>query len=76
MYTGFIKPDVWPEHQFGRPGVAKAISVRCPSRLIANAWKTPCQAAGCPGRIPHDLRRTADATIMLGDVAWESWSWP
>jgi integrase len=23
------------------------------------AWKNACRAAGCPGRIPHDLRRTA-----------------
>jgi integrase len=23
------------------------------------AWKNACVAAGCPGRIPHDLRRTA-----------------
>jgi integrase len=23
------------------------------------AWKIACRAAGCPGRIPHDLRRTA-----------------
>ncbi len=23
------------------------------------AWKTACVAAGCPGRIPHDLRRSA-----------------
>lgn len=23
------------------------------------AWKTACDAAGCPGRIPHDFRRTA-----------------
>jgi integrase len=23
------------------------------------AWRTACREAGCPGRIPHDLRRTA-----------------
>jgi integrase len=23
------------------------------------SWKIACRAAGCPGRIPHDLRRTA-----------------
>jgi hypothetical protein len=26
---------------------------------FAKAWKSACRAAGCPGRIPHDLRRTA-----------------
>ncbi len=31
-------------------------------RLITSftkAWKLACRQAGCPGRIPHDLRRTA-----------------
>ena len=26
---------------------------------FGKAWKAPCKAAGCPGKIPHDLRRTA-----------------
>jgi len=26
---------------------------------FSKAWKSACRAAGCPGRIPHDLRRTA-----------------
>jgi integrase len=26
---------------------------------FAKAWKSAYRAAGCPGRIPHDLRRTA-----------------
>jgi integrase len=32
-----------------------------PKRICAftKAWKTACRTAGCPGRIPHDLRRTA-----------------
>lgn len=30
-----------------------------PIRSLNNAWDTACVAAGCPGRIPHDLRRTA-----------------
>ena len=28
-------------------------------RNFRGAWKTAVTAAGCPGRIPHDLRRTA-----------------
>jgi hypothetical protein len=32
-----------------------------PKRISAftKAWKNACLSAGCPGRIPHDLRRTA-----------------
>jgi integrase len=26
---------------------------------FTKAWKLACRAAGCPGRIPHDFRRTA-----------------
>jgi integrase len=26
---------------------------------FTKAWKIACRAAGCPGKIPHDLRRTA-----------------
>ena len=28
-------------------------------KAFTKSWKIACQAAGCPGRIPHDLRRTA-----------------
>ena len=28
-------------------------------RAFNKAWTAACSAAGCPGRIPHDLRRTA-----------------
>jgi integrase len=28
-------------------------------RDLRRAWETACEAAGCPGRIPHDFRRTA-----------------
>jgi len=32
-----------------------------PRRIVSfiKAFKTACRKAGCPGRIPHDLRRTA-----------------
>lgn len=34
---------------------------QAPRRITSfgKAWKVACVAAGCPGRIPHDLRRTA-----------------
>jgi integrase len=30
-----------------------------PITTFGKAWAAACEAAGCPGRIPHDLRRTA-----------------
>jgi integrase len=30
-----------------------------PIKRFTKAWNTACLAAGCPGRIPHDFRRTA-----------------
>ncbi len=32
---------------------------RRPRRSFRRAWRRACVAAGCPGRIPHDFRRTA-----------------
>lgn len=35
-----------------------------PVKSFTKAWKRACRAAGCPGRIPHDLRRTAIRTMV------------
>jgi integrase len=37
-----------------------------PQRIVAfgKAWKAACRTAGCPGRIPHDLRRTAVRSLV------------
>ena len=32
------------------------------------AWKAACLKAGCPGRIPHDLRRTAIRNLVRAGV--------
>lgn len=41
-----------------------------PQRIISynKAWKTACRAAGCPGRIPHDLRRTAVRNLVRAGI--------
>lgn len=39
----------------GRRGPKEPRSIRS----LNKAWDVACIAAGCPGRIPHDLRRTA-----------------
>ena len=35
----------------------------------AGAWKSACKAAGCPGGIPHDFRRTAVRNLERAGVA-------
>lgn len=37
------------------------------------SWEAACTAAGCPGRIPHDLRRTAARNLLRAGVA-QSWA--
>jgi len=35
---------------------------------LRKAWDTACKAAGCPGRIPHDFRRTAVRNLERAGV--------
>lgn len=41
-----------------------------PQRIVSlnKAWKAACRAAGCPGKIPHDLRRTAVRNLMRAGI--------
>jgi integrase len=39
-----------------------------PIKVFTKAWKAACLAAGYPGRIPHDLRRTAVRNMVRRGV--------
>ena len=39
-----------------------------PITSFTKVWKLACQAAGCPGRIPHDLRRTAVRNLVRAGI--------
>jgi integrase len=39
-----------------------------PIMSLNKAWAAACVAAGCPGRIPHDLRRTAVRNMVRAGV--------
>jgi integrase len=54
--AGHIFPNVfWRMVADGRGGKKSPK----PITSFTKAWKAACIAAGCPGKIPHDLRRTA-----------------
>jgi integrase len=37
-------------------------------RTFWKRWRTACAAAGCPGRLPHDFRRTAVRNLNRAGV--------
>src|SRR5215831_4874218 len=39
-----------------------------PIRAFTKAWQAACAEAGCPGRIPHDLRHTAVRNMVRRGV--------
>jgi site-specific recombinase XerD len=54
---------LWTEHQSLRDGdtICPYVFQRSGKRIksLRGAWSAACEAAGCPGRILHDLRRSA-----------------
>jgi hypothetical protein len=40
-----------------------------PVRFFRRSWLTACERAGCPGRIPHDLRRTGVRNLVRFGVS-------
>jgi integrase len=40
-----------------------------PIKRWNKAWKNACIAAGCPGRIPHDFRRSAVRTFVRAGIS-------
>lgn len=52
---GIICP--WVFHRSGKP-----------INFYRGAWQTACRLAGCPGRIPHDFRRTAVRNLVRAGV--------
>ncbi len=64
--AGHIFPNVFfREVADGRGGEKKPK----PITSFNKAWKVACRAAGCPGRIPHDMRRSAVRNLVRAGIS-------
>ncbi len=63
--AGHIFPQVFfREVAEGRGGEKKPKVITS----LGKAWKVACRAAGCPGRIPHDMRRSAVRNLVRAGI--------
>ena len=63
--AGHIEPHVFfRETAEGRGGDKKPH----PITTFHGVWKRVCRVAGCPGRLPHDLRRTAVRNLVRAGI--------
>jgi integrase len=63
--AGYIFPQVFfREVAEGRGGEKKPKAITS----LNKAWKAACRAAGCPGRIPHDMRRSAVRNLVRAGI--------
>jgi integrase len=64
--AGHIFPNVFfREVAEGRGGDKKPKVITS----LNKAWKVACRAAGCPGRIPHDMRRSAVRNLVRAGIS-------
>jgi integrase len=64
--AGHLSPFVFFREVADGPGGEKKPQ---PIVSLLKAWKAACRLAGCPGRIPHDLRRTAVRNLVRAGVS-------
>ena len=58
----------WVFHRTLTSRRRKTLQPGVPIKGFRRAWRTACRAAGVPGRIPHDFRRTAIRNMVRAGI--------